>query len=61
MGITLVELSKLEAAFVCFERFRRSALMSEAALRIGTALQALGRPANAYSAFIDAPALGIGR
>ena len=57
LGDTLCDLGQHEAGLVCFERFRRAASTSEAALRVGTALQALGRPQAARRAFSDAAAL----
>ncbi len=57
LGDTLSGLKKFEAALVCFERSRRGAPTSEAALRVGTVLQALGRPKAARIAFADAAAL----
>ena len=60
LGDTLSGLDKRAAALVCFERARRAAPTAEAALRVGTALQALGRPAEARRAFADAAALQPG-
>ena len=56
LGDTLMILKKFEAALVCFERSRRGAPTSEAALRVGTVLQALGRSKAARIAFADAAA-----
>ena len=57
LGDTLAELGQPEAALVCVERARRAAPTAEACLRVGTALQALGRPAPARAAFAEAAAL----
>ena len=54
LGDTLMDLTKFEAALVCFERSRRGDPSSEAALRVGTVLQALGRSKAARIAFADA-------
>ncbi len=56
LGDTLTELGKPAAALVCFERARRAAPTAAAALRVGAALQALGRPAEARDAFAEAAA-----
>jgi tetratricopeptide (TPR) repeat protein len=56
LGDTLVDLGQREAALVCFERASRAAPNAEASLRVGTTLQALGRPAAARAAFADAAA-----
>ena len=57
LGDTLCDLGQREAGLVCFERFRRATATGEAALRVGTTLQALGRPRAARAAFADAAAL----
>lgn len=54
LGDTLVDLRQPEAALACFERSRRAAATADAAIRVGTALQALGRSAAARAAFADA-------
>ena len=60
IGDTLAGLDKRAAALVCFERARRAAPTADAALRVGTALQALGRAGEARRAFAEAAALEPG-
>ncbi len=57
LGDTLADLKKFEAALVCYERSRRGAPTRDAALRVGTTLQALGRARAARIAFAEAAAL----
>ena len=57
LGDTLSDLGQPAAALVCFERARRAAPTVDACLRVGTALQAAGRPAAARDAFAQAAAL----
>ena len=57
LGDTLAALGQPEAALVCFERARRAAPAPDLCLKVGAALQALGRPAEARAAFAAAAAL----
>lgn len=57
LGDTLADLGQAEAALVCLDRARRAAPTPDLCLRVGAALQALGRPAAARAAFAEAAAL----